>query len=197
MPVYTPNIPQGTTNLSVSQALMLGNFQSIDDSTFGFTKEHNSMTLGVVGNGGLHKSVTIGQTSSFAAPGVGFGTYYTTRTSVGSGASPLQTQGVYKNGEGSAISVFSAVKAWGYATLVAPVGTFVDGFNINATITGIVGAQYSFTFLVNLPSANYAIIATAGGPAASPVQIAAQSISGFTLTTTNAASKISFVILQS
>ncbi len=56
--VYNNNIPQPSNNLSVSQGDLLGNFgtQGIDSTTFGFSRDHTTMTDAT--NGGTHKKST-------------------------------------------------------------------------------------------------------------------------------------------
>ena len=74
---YNNNIPLSTDNISVSQGNILTNFgtSGIDSTSFGFSRNHVSMTDGT--NGGLHKAVdfyqpiaspTLGGTGGVAYP---------------------------------------------------------------------------------------------------------------------------------
>lgn len=65
---YNPSIPQGTDNISVSQAQILGNFGQLN-SQFGI--DHTAFNTGSGNGNGFHKKVTwLDQTSSLpGAPG--------------------------------------------------------------------------------------------------------------------------------
>ena len=55
MSTYTPSIPQPGDIPANSQAQILGNFQSIDDGSNGFARNHVTLTNATVGQRGKHK----------------------------------------------------------------------------------------------------------------------------------------------
>lgn len=65
---YNNNIPLGATNISVGQGQILTNFgtSGIDSTTFGFSREHVTMTDAT--NGGIHKQVTFQAPLTPSAP---------------------------------------------------------------------------------------------------------------------------------
>jgi hypothetical protein len=182
---YNPLIPQATDLISVSQNQIQSNFQTMDNGTsgtgVGFDREHITVTDSTYG--GMHIQATMPNNAalslmgtppvntSFAplgippAPAAGYGTYYATKTGTVGAAI---TQATYKsgdqnNGNPCAISILSAVKAWGRfnGTIPGPVA-IVDGFNFGS-IAGANGV-YTITFATALPSAVYSVIATVDAP---------------------------------
>jgi len=106
MTTYTPNIPQPGDIPAQSQDQILQNFQSIDDGTNGFARNHVSLTNGTVGQRGKHNFLELVQQSgkpgtlaanenTFYAKSVtstGDGGYTQTETFLARGTSAVEIQ---------------------------------------------------------------------------------------------------------
>lgn len=159
--VYNNNIPQPGENISVSQGDILGNFGTggIDSTSFGFSREHVTMTNTT--DGGLHKRVTfqpVADPGSAASTIVQYGKSQTTALgtfteifmqSDGTRGPIQMTYGIP--------SIGAASNTNGYTFL--PGGLLLQWGNVLATQAGA-----SFTFPVAFPQ--YVFAVTLGGRAA-------------------------------
>jgi hypothetical protein len=153
---YNPNIPQPTNLISQSQGQILANFTAIDSTSYGFSREH--ITITNVTNGGLHKLATMPDTAS-VTPGVGYGSYYASKTDTNAGT---VTAAVYKSGDATSISILSSIKAWGI--FVGSTLAITDGFNFDSvTRVSASPGQYIITLTNALDSPIYGVLVATTG----------------------------------
>ncbi len=216
---YNPLIPQATDLISVSQGEIQANFNAIDNGVsgtgIGFDREHISMTASSYG--GMHIQATMPDNAALSAvgtppintstaplgkppaPAAGYGTYYASKTGTVGGTI---TEANYKSGDSSAISILSAVKAWGRFSGT----TKADGFNF-ASVTNSATGVYNITFTNDLPNAVYSVIATVDQAAfANRAIVGATGLAttGFTLNVSSPSTPagspsgpVNFIVLQS
>jgi hypothetical protein len=199
---YNPAIPLATDLISDSQSDLYGNFQAIDIGTtggagnVGFSREHVTMTDAA--SGGLHVQATM-KDQAAVTPSAGYGSYYASKTGTEAGTI---TEAVYKSGDSAAISLLSAIKAWGVFTGAV----IADGFNFDSVTSN--SGKYVVTFTNPLPNATYAVLVTAqmqtNFTSGSIIGIDARTVNGFQINDRAltgafgaASDPVSFVVLQS
>lgn len=149
---YNANIPQGTDNISVSQAQLLGNFGQLN-SQFGI--DHTAFNTGSGNGDGFHKKVTLPGNVTPPTPGAGICTIYG-KTTTGVTIPWLRRDGLAATPEWSMLPI----KAFG--SFVGTTGVVV-GTAMNLTCVRNSTGLYTMTLAANVvSSANYSVMVTVG-----------------------------------
>lgn len=149
---YNPNIPQGTDNISVSQAQILGNFGQLNTQ---FAIDHTAFNTGSGNGDGFHKKVTLPGNVTPPTPAANFCSIYGKTTS--SVTIPwLRRDGLAGSPEWSMVPI----KAFG--SFVGTTGVVV-GTAMNVTCVRNSTGLYTLTLPANVvSSANYSVLASVG-----------------------------------
>jgi len=207
MTTYTPNIPQPGDIPAQSQDQILQNFQSIDDGTNGFARNHVSLTNGTVGQRGKHNFLELVNLGAAPSPPSGLAgqenTYYANAvTSTGDGGYS-QTETFFIRGTSSKrIQMTAGKNADVPATVISAStntfvtflpggllfqGGFISGFNSGSTITWPVPMVTFITGSLSRQETNtanrgYVQYDTASGPTATGAVVNVRNEAGNPLT---------------